>query len=197
MLSELIAVENRAFMDNFSIVPENNQDGDWLWATISIGLSGIATGLSMTGSALGLAILFKPFNWFSLGASIVEFFVYLWASMRLFYVTEPEGDPNMESTYRTWRVNIIHIFFALGSGIVSLVVGILNMTMVPIIGNLPGGLQIASFAIELVASYLAFYFREYWLDYDPYMKMEDSDIDIFASDSTGYENGDSKDTIFD
>ena len=85
----------------------------------------------------------------------------------------------MESVYRTWRVNIIHIFFALGSGIVSLVVGILNMTMVPINGNLQGGLQIASFATELVASFLAFYFREYWLDFDPDMEMADSDFDIF------------------
>ena len=174
-------------MDDFEIVPENDStDGDWLLATASICLSGIATGLSMTGSILGLSNLSKPFNWVSLGISIAEFLVYLWASTRHFFLTAPEGDPNKESTYRTWRVNIIHIFFALGSGIASLAVGILNMTMVPILGDLPGGLQIASFAIELVASYLAFYFREYWLDYDLDMEMADSDFDIFATDFNGY-----------
>ena len=152
----------------------------------------------MTGSILALAVLFKGWNWAALGFSIAEFFVLLWATMRLFYVTEPAGDPNMESTFRTWRVNVIHILFALVSGIASLVCGIVNMVNIPIIGNLPGGLQIASFVIELVASWLAFYFREYWLDYDPDMRMADyAAFDIFGSDTTGYESGDERETVFD
>ena len=44
------AVKERAFMDDFAIVPENDPNGDWLFATASLCLSGIATGLAMTGS---------------------------------------------------------------------------------------------------------------------------------------------------
>lgn len=151
---------------------------------IALSMMGLGTGSSVTGASLSSFV--SNANWANYIATAlngIDFLTYIWAFAMWSIQNE---DPNEYSTFRNWRVGLVHALIAsvctLGATAIQIA---LNASTASAIVNVL--LSSIGGSVTLFGAYLSFFNRDLWLAADPHMNRVDEDFDflIWQDDTDG------------